>query len=333
MSGIVQRCVLSHAGRLPLMLDGTRASIRLVEYVREHRQALQDVLLEHGAVLLRGFGVATAEDFDGVVEAISSQRLSYTYRSTPRTADGRNLFTATEYPATEEIPLHNENAYQRKWPKYVVFCCLQAPRSGGETPLADLREVTSSIPPALFRKFACLRVKYLRTYRPSLDLSWQTVFQTQDRTAVAQYCAEHDIDYEWLDTETLRTTQVCQGVALHPALGEVLFFNQAHLFHVSSVGQENAETLLRLFGADGLPRHARYGNDSEIGASELQQVRSAYAQHAVTFSWQSGDVLLIDNMQVAHGRRPYTGSRRILAALLEVFSPRIIRQASNLRRE
>ncbi|CAM5231048.1 hypothetical protein SANTM175S_04757 [Streptomyces antimycoticus] len=31
--------------------------------------------------------------------------------------------------------------------------------------------------------------------------------------------------------------------------------------------------------------------------------------------WHTGDLLLIDNMLVAHGRRPYTGTRRVLVAM------------------
>jgi hypothetical protein len=34
------------------------------------------------------------------------------------------------------------------------------------------------------------------------------------------------------------------------------------------------------------------------------------------FDWRAGDVLLIDNILVSHGRRPYKGSRRVLAALI-----------------
>jgi alpha-ketoglutarate-dependent taurine dioxygenase len=32
--------------------------------------------------------------------------------------------------------------------------------------------------------------------------------------------------------------------------------------------------------------------------------------------WQTGDVALVDNFLVMHGRRPFSGSRRVLASLV-----------------
>jgi alpha-ketoglutarate-dependent taurine dioxygenase len=304
------------SGRLPLVIETTEPGLDAACYLTEHRAELDVLVLDHGAVLLRGFAVSSAAHFDAAVEAVSTQRLSYLYRSTPRTAIGRNIFTATEYPPSEEIPLHNENAYQREWPAHLMFCCLQAADLGGETPLADMRLVTRSIGSALLEKFAELRVKYLRTYRPMIDLPWQTVFQTDDPKQVGWYCEGHGIGYRWLDDQVLQTTQVCQGAAVHPVSGERVFFNQAHLFHLSSVGAKNANTLTMLFGVEGVPRHAQFGDGSAILAAELDCIRGAFAAHAISFPWRPGDILYLDNMQVAHGRRPFRGRRTQLAALL-----------------
>jgi alpha-ketoglutarate-dependent taurine dioxygenase len=320
MNASVRRFVLTDGERIPLVIEASNDVGDLMGYVVQNRMEIETLLLEHGALLFRGFSVDTTAKFDNLISRISNQRLPYLYRSTPRSAVGNNIFTATEYPATEEIPLHNENAYQREWPKYVLFCCLEAASSGGETPLADMRKVTFSIGEALTEKFLIRKVKYIRTYRQSFDLPWQTVFQTQDRDAVAKYCDRHDIRYEWLDLETLRTYQICQGVVRHPVTRDLLFFNQAHLFHVSSIGSGNARTLIKIFGEDRVPRQARFGDDSSISDEELVRIRNAFQQHAVKFTWRRGDILFLDNMQAAHGRRSYKGKRVLLAALLDVVS-------------
>jgi len=54
-----------------------------------------------------------------------------------------------------------------------------------------------------------------------------------------------------------------------------------------------------------------------IADAELDAVREAYRKATVLFSWQPGDLLLLDNMQVAHGRTPYTGNRKILVAMAD----------------
>ena len=36
--------------------------------------------------------------------------------------------------------------------------------------------------------------------------------------------------------------------------------------------------------------------------------------------WQAGDAVLIDNMIVMHGRRPFEGTRKVLASLADARS-------------
>lgn len=306
--------------RILLLVQAPPHDRDIASFARAHNQELQSALLEHGAVLLRGFEVRSAEEFAGFIDATGLERLDYVYRSTPRTAVGDKIFTATEYPPQQEILLHNENAYQRDWPMKLAFCCVIAATSGGATPVGDMRKITAAIGPRLLQRFTERGVRYVRHYRRHVDLSWQVVFQTQDPESVAEFCRETGIEHEWLDSETLRTAQVAQGTSVHPLSGEQVYFNQAHLFHVTSLGSAGAQSLIKLFGADRLPRHATYGNGEEIALEDLEEVRAAFRRNEITFPWQSGDVLLLDNMQVAHGRRPYRGQRKVLASLLDARS-------------
>ncbi|WP_330241208.1 TauD/TfdA family dioxygenase [Streptomyces sp. NBC_00525] len=286
-----------------------------------HREETETLLTRHGAVLFRGFDMGTPEDFVCFGHAASETRLAYTYRSTPRSTVTDGVFTTTEYPADQEIALHCENAYQRTWPRKLAFFCHTAATTGGETPLADLRKVTAALDSGLLRRFERHGVRYIRHYRPHIDLPWQTVFQTDSREGVAAYCADHGIDHTWLDDTTLRTAQTSQGVAHHPLTGERVVFNQAHLFHSSNLPPETARALTSLYGPEGLPRNATYGDGTPFAAGELATVREAFAGAQVAFPWQAGDVLLVDNMRMAHGRRPYTGPRRVLATLMEAHTP------------
>ena len=205
---------------------------------------------------------------------------------------------------------------------WISLCCLlPATGGGGQTPIADMRVVTAAIHPQVLDRFARHGVKYTRHYHPRVDLPWENVFQTNDREEVARICREHDIHHEWLDSKTLRTEQVCQGVADHPVTGETVFFNQAHLFHVSSVGPKAAEDMIDIFGRDRLPRHAKFGNGAEIEVEDLRAVRAAFDSAAIDIHWQRGDVIIIDNMRFAHGRRTFRGTRRVLAALLNPYRP------------
>jgi alpha-ketoglutarate-dependent taurine dioxygenase len=297
--------------------NAPRLARDLAKFLRANRARIEEDLLETGAILFRGFDVFSVAQFDAAVCEISSRRLEYVYRSTPRTALGSGIFTATEYPPSQSIGMHCENAYQRQWPLKIVFGCLLPATSGGETPIADVRRVTVRLGGRLVDDFERRGVRYVRHYRPHVDLPWQTVFQVSDRRALAEFCARVDLSHEWLDEDTLRTAQVCQGTARHPITGDRLWFNQAQLFHSSSLGAESEAALAQLFGRDRLPRQAYFGDGGEIADRDLQAVRRAFEDEAVAFAWQSGDVLLLDNMRVAHGRRPFKGERKVIAALLE----------------
>jgi alpha-ketoglutarate-dependent taurine dioxygenase len=245
--------------------------------------------------------------------------MDYIYGSTPRKRVTSGIYTSTEYPSNREIPLHNENAYANRWPRSIAFCCVVPPARGGETPLADLRDVVRSIGPPLMDRFESVGVQYLRHFHDGFDLSWKETFQTADPAEVARICAANGIEYEWFGNgvKTLGIRQTCQGVAWHPHSGERLFFNQAHLFHATSVGAEALGAMRDAFGPDRLPRHSRYGDGSEIPVADIIHINKAFQENATTFQWRRGDVVWIDNMQVAHGRKPFAGERRILATLLD----------------
>lgn len=306
--------------RSPLVVEPVAPGEELPAWITAQGTLISEQLAEYGAVLFRGFRVERIEDFERFVAAVTPDRMDYVYGSTPRTSIGDRIFTATEYPPAQEIPLHNENAYQREWPMALALCCQVVAQSGGETPIADMKAVTAAIGNELMDKFERNGVRYVRHYRPFVDVPWQKVFKTEDRSALASFCAQQGIEHEWLDQETLRTAQVCQGTARHPQTGQRVFFNQAHLFHVSSLGAA-ARSMIEVFGADRLPRQTYFGNGEEIPAEVLAAVRSAFVQSQLTFPWHAGDVMLLDNMQFAHGRRPYKGARKVVVALMNAYSP------------
>ena len=308
---------------LPFVIEAD-SETNIVNWVKAHRIVLQAQLDRCGAVLLRGFNVPTESSFRDFVKSFSSKILEYRYPSTPRTDLGQGIYTATEYPAGLTIPLHNENAYQRDWPLWLLFYCFQpADGGGGETPLASTVKVTNRIDPAIRRKFMEKHVMYVRNYRRDLDLPWQKVFQTESKSEVEHYCRKHDIVFQWTSSDTLRTCQVCQSCAKCLRTGDVVWFNQAHLLHPSGLDKRTRQAMSEIFREEDFPRNAFYGDGSLIQDSELENVRNAFSQEIVTFQWEGGDVLVLDNMLVSHGRNPYRGKRRVLAAMCDSFSSHV----------
>ena len=152
---------------------------------------------------------------------------------------------------------------------------------------------------------------YLRNFGDGFGLSWQVAFQTEDRAEVEAYCQSHGIAWTWIGDDQLRTEQTCDAMVRHPVTGELLWFNQVHLFHASALDDATRSALVQTCGEDALPRHACFGDGSPIEADMLACIRDAYARCARSFAWRCGDALLIDNLAVAHGRSPYRASAQM----------------------
>ncbi len=300
-----------------LVLTPNHLPFDLNAWVAAQRDALQTKLQAHGALLLRGFNVAGEADLEELVQRwCPSGPADYAFGSTPRSRLHGRIYTSTDYPADQMIPLHGENAYTNRWPMKVFFHCVQAAEVGGETPIADMRAVYQALDPAVRERFTQRKLMYVRNFS-ELAVSWQEAFQSDHREAVATWCNDNGIDFTWQDEHRLQTRQICDAVQRHPHGGDWLWFNQAHLFHVSALPEQVQRDLLAEMTPWQLPRNVFYGDGGEIEPETLAAIRATLAEHTRAFTWQPGDVLVLDNMRCAHGRNPFQGARKIVVGMAE----------------
>jgi len=300
---------------LPVLITPSRPDESLLDAYSRLVCDIEAHLLVVGGVLLRGFAVPSVAHFQQFAAAFGHPLLNYEFASTPRSTVGEGVYTSTEYPAHQHIPLHNEQAYTREWPMKIWFHCVTASRTGGETPIADSRAIYRGISPRIRERFD-EGLLYVRNYG-DFDVPWQKVFNTESRAQVEAFCRRAQIDWAWKDDGGLRTVQRCQGTEVHPRSGEKVWFNQAHLFHASNLQAEVRESLEELLGADSLPRNVCFADGSPIDDAIFDEVRGVLAEQAVSFRWQDGDVLMLDNMLAAHARTPFQGPRKVVVAMAE----------------
>lgn len=310
---------------IPLVVQPVVDGVNLLAWAKNNQAIIETLLLKHRAILFRNFNVNTAEQFNQFIKASSNgELLEYRDRSSPRHEVGSRIYTSTDYPAEQNIFLHNEGTYWLTWPLKIYFGCLIASQQGGETPIADCRKVFQRINPKIRDRFIEKKVLYVRNYNDGFGLTWQTVFQTEDKAVVEEYCYNNGIEFEWKEGERLRTRSRRPAVATHPKTEEMVWFNHATFFHVSTLEPTMREALLAEFKEEDLPNNTYYSDGSPIEPSVLDELREAYWQEKVTFPWQEGDVLMLDNMTIAHGREPFVGSRKIVVGMAEPFSSKDI---------
>ena len=286
-------------------------------WASENKTAIEEEILKYGGILFRDLNLFSVSEFNRFVQILTPNLLDYVYRSTPRTRLGGKIYTATEYPADRTIPLHNENSYSLSWPEKIFFFSVLIASEGGETPIADSRNIYQKIDPTIRKKFEEKGVLYVRNYRTGMDLSWQEVFQTDKREEVEDYCKNHSIEWKWNNNELseLTTRQVCQAILSHPQTNEKVWFNQAHLFHISNLDKKVEKSLLKEYGDEYLPRNTFYGDGTPFETDVLDHIRKVYEQEKIIFKWKKGDIMFLDNRLMAHGRQPYKGERKIAVAM------------------
>jgi alpha-ketoglutarate-dependent taurine dioxygenase len=304
---------------LPLVIEGDGGAV--IKLLETRRAEIRAALVEHGAVLLRGFDVGGVDGFDRVVRTLSGEPLTYMERSSPRSIIKGQVYTSTDYPPEEEIFLHTENSYQARWPLTLFFYCIEPPTTLGATPLADVRKVYQRIDPAVREEFIRRRWMVVRNFYPDFGAPWQHVFNTNDRDEVARYCAANGIEIEWIGKDTLRTRAVRDAVHYRPGSDIPRWFNHATFFHVTTLAKDIQEALLAMFGEEGLPSNTYYGDGGAIPNDVMDHLRAAYRAESVRFDYQRDDVLVVDNMTAAHAREPFTGPRKIAVAMAEAYDP------------
>jgi non-ribosomal peptide synthetase component F len=314
---------------LPLVIKPDADDIDLAEWAGNNREFIEKNLLHHGAMLFRGFSVDSVPEFERFASAICPE-LFGEYGDLPREELGGKVYGSTPYPADETILFHNESSHLHQWPMLIWFYCVKAAEQGGESPIIDCRRIYELMDPAIREKFERQGLLYIRNFTDSLDVSWQNFFHTRDRSAVEDYCRKASIEFEWKNRNGLRTRQRCPAVVRHPQTGEMVFFNQIQLHHASCLAREVRDSLLSMMKEEDLPRNVYYGDGSRIDDSVMECLGELYKTMSVSFPWQEQDVLMLNNMLVAHSRNPFIGERKIVVALGNLASKEQIGQPKGL---
>jgi alpha-ketoglutarate-dependent taurine dioxygenase len=291
----------------------------LAAWYERNRSSADAMLNVHGALLFRDFNVSDENRFSRTVRGVAGQLSDYVDGNSPRTKISSGVYTSTEYPPEYAISLHNELSYANQWPLRLFFGCIIPPQSGGETPLADSRRLLGALDKCLVEEFKRRKIKYIRNLHGGAGFgkSWQETFETDDRATVEKYIRDSDTEWRWTPEGGLRLSSIRPPTTHHPRTHEEVWFNQADQFHPSTHPREVFDNLMELYDGDedALPQNARFGDDTPIPLSALEHIRSTVQAHMVGFTWRMGDLLVVDNILVSHGRLPFSGSRRILVAM------------------
>jgi alpha-ketoglutarate-dependent taurine dioxygenase len=289
-----------------------------VSWATARRGELVAQLHQCGAILLRGFPSDGAPTLQALATVFCGSLSHYVGGNSPRTRVSGNVFTSTEYPESQKISLHNEASYLPDMPRLVLFECVVAPADRGQTPLADSRRVYRGIDPAVRERFAVRRNRYVNNLHDGgggIGNGWPRVFQTDDRAEVERRLIAAGYEFEWKRDGGLRTSIVADAVRIHPDTGEPVWISQAEQWHPSTLPARTRSALASMMAERDYPHYACFGDGTPFDEADLDHIRAVMSAEERVFQWRVNDFLLCDNLLVMHGRQPFSGPRRILAAL------------------
>jgi len=319
MATIIYPEIMKKGFPYTLDLSGHPTIDAFIDWQAGHREEMDASILASGALLIEGLDIDSIATFGKVAGAMEEEFTDYIDISYQRRRLSANVYISTEYDAAFPIKMHNELSYANYWPSRLLFCCTLPSATGGETPLADSREVLRRLNPDIVKEFSAKKVRYVRNLHDGQGLgpSWQDTFKTDDRKQVESYCIREEMKWTWKPDGGLKLEATRPPVRQHPRTGESVWFSVAELYHPCHFEQEYYEALLAEADGDeeGLPLYSSFGDGTPIGNELVQEIIGTIEKQRQLRTWKRGDLLVLDNMLASHGRMPYTGKRQILTYL------------------
>ncbi|KAI5072507.1 hypothetical protein GOP47_0012613 [Adiantum capillus-veneris] len=306
----------------PLVLTPPSPSESVIdacELLHTCRAFLEQKLKEHGALLLRGFPLRNGSDFHSAVESLGWQTRSY-IGSAPRSHVVGSVYTANDADPDKFINFHHEMsqiADVATWPSKVLFFCETPPLERGQTPLVMSHKVTQGVwmqCPDFMQKLEDLGLLYLKVQPLEKDLryislqGWPTVLGTSDRKEAEERAKEiFNSKVEWLPGGDMK-------LVTGPAKA-TRNFGREHNAWCNTITIFYSGTSHKIGISLEHPYDVVFGDGSPLPADAVETSRKILEENSVDIPWKQGDLMILDNFSVLHGRRAYKPPRQILVTL------------------
>jgi len=288
--------------------DHTGGIADITQTIRNEREWIEQQLLKHSALLFRGFPIRSAADFSSFVEAFGWEEEPYVGFA-PRTNVEDRVYTANEGPLHEQLGFHHEMAMMKAHPSKIFFFCETAPPEGGQTAIILSQSITRCMEnrmPEFVNRLKDLGLLTTVTTPAQNRVSsfiaknWQTFLETNDpeeakkRALDMMNCASFECfedgsaKFVLGPLESIRAFEGYDG-------------RQVWFYGIAASRSENISQSL--------------GDGSVIPPEAIEAFVAILDEECVNLRWEEGDVLLVDNLAVQHGKRASKPPRRILVSM------------------
>ncbi len=311
--------------------------INIIEWGEKNQVLVAKAIDEYGAIVFSSFNLETKEDFYNAYTAITGNPPDLYKGDTPRKELMKNIYKSTAVANHHFVPLHQEvSAGSRKdMPKYISFFCLKAPKEGtGQTLVGSANKISEYIQAIMPKFWALLSTKnltykarylptnswltrWIRWFNPSFATIQQR-FGTEDPKEVEKICEKEGFTCEWDSGWAVISKSGIPAVI--NANDKNLFCNQIHVDKLTpklcgSLINYIFARILIFPTARFLQFDVQFDDGTPISNDDAQELLSILEQHQQRRDWQQGDLLILNNATMMHGKTPHEGEREILVAM------------------
>ena len=259
------------------------------------RQDIIECFKSSSLLLFRGFEVDT-DKFKAFTELLSTNFVSYVGGAYSREMikGDKTLLSVTGGKQHFAVPLHGEMYYRKQKPEILWFYCASPALKDGETTACDGIAIYNELSDATRSLFQDKRLKYIRTYPTGV---WQKIYQTDDIKTLEQLCTENDMQLQ-VNPDCSVTTEYIKSAIQPSRCGKYNVFINNILPVVEQESKGSQASIVRL------------EDDSKIPDEVIDEIKRVTDRLTQLVSWQKGDILMVDNTRLMHGRRSFADEQR-----------------------
>ena len=271
------------------------------------QENIRSLFKKSGVLLFRDFDINT-DKFEQFTNLFGTEFMHYIggaqvrkiiNKNGDQTISSVNFYTDSDkqQKRTFKLPLHGEMFYTKSRPTLLWFYCVAPPLEDGETTVCDGVQVYQELSEATKNLFKTKRIKYIRHYANG---EWQGRFQTNDLSELAKFCQESDLHLKIdKDTQAITTEYVYPAIVKTRWGGQEAFLNSILIVEWQEAAGKT-DSIVRL------------EDNSRIPDDVLLELQEVTERLTYLISWQRGDILMIDNTRMLHGRRAFSDQQREL---------------------
>lgn len=293
--------IIKHHDNQKLLRIAPQITTNICHEMPNSTKQLDELLSETGYVVIR-----TNQPLDEVqvMHLVGGQDglVSYTHGMNKREQISNSLFSyVTPWSQESEILPHNELTHHTEFPKYLCFASKQHAPFGGETTLYDCEQAFANLSPDFQKKALAQNIVFTRRHSERQRKNTATTMARW--RSVGYSCTQYE-EQEGGEIVDIIETQLVRPIAYH--------YQDKICLHTSIVGAaaywykevlKNERPQMTLAWENGEPLSDQQFLELEIATKAARIFYSGERQ--------AGDLIILDNLRVSHGRQPFIGERKV----------------------